>query len=226
VTNRRTRSHRHRKSWPARHKALTGITALGAIIVIGTVANAAGRTPKSTANMTAATTAATTSATQAASPASAASGCTAQARNWVSSAGRTEVSTFATDLSAFATASQTLTDDAYGTTSSDISGGAAPAADAAAMRSAAAAIQSDALVVEVDPGPACVPGLSGTLTTAAGDYSKAATDAINGLNHLSAGNKAAALADLRSASTAIGDGNAKLDAAASAIQAVNASQGG
>jgi hypothetical protein len=31
---------------PARHKALTGITAFGAIIVIGTVANAASGTKK------------------------------------------------------------------------------------------------------------------------------------------------------------------------------------
>jgi hypothetical protein len=52
----------------------------------------------------------------------------------------------------------------------------------------------------------------------------AVTDATNGLGQLSAGNKAAAIADLRSAGMAIG-GTTKLDAATAAVKTFNDGQG-
>ena len=100
---------------------------------------------------------------------------------------------------------------------SDLSDGSASPGDVSGIRSTAAAIRSDAQGVAASPGPRCVPGLRANLAAAAGDYSRAAADAENGMSQYTAGNTNDAASDINAASSAIGSGNARLARATAAV---------
>lgn len=190
-----------RKSWIARHKVFTAVSAVGTVICIAGVASAA-ESPKPTAGS-----AATTSA-----PAS----CAAQAQAWVNDGADQRIGSFSGDLGSLATAAQAF--------AADLGNGGASAGDVSGIRSSAAAIQSDAQGVEASPGPSCVPGLRANLAAAAGDYSKAAADADNGMSQYMAGDMNEAASDIDAASSAIGNGNAKLTLANAAVSGYRASR--
>jgi hypothetical protein len=207
-----------RKSWPARHKALTGLIALGSLIVIGGIANAASSSsPKPAADTAAATPAA--SAPPAPTSAAAAPDCATQVKDWGNGNGSQQLTALGSDVSTFGTTMKTLAADIEAQ-------GIAPASDTAAVQSAAATVQTDAQAVEANPGPACLPGLRSNLAASARDYQVAAIDATNGLNQMSAGNMNTATADIESADTKMGNGYAKIAAATSAVNSLSASQGG
>jgi hypothetical protein len=206
-----------RKTWPARHKVLTGFIALGSLVAIGGIARAAtGTPPKPAANVAAATTAA--SAPPASPSAAAAPDCATQVQDWGSGTGGQQVSTLGTDVGTLGTTAQTLAADIEAQ-------GTAPASDIAAVQSAAASVQADAQTVEDDPGPACLPGLTSNLTAGAHDYQVAAIDATNGLNQMSAGNYDTATADFDASNTEMTNGTAKIAAATSAVQSLGSGQG-
>ena len=79
--------------------------------------------------------------------------------------------------------------------------------------------------MEADPGPSCIPGLSGNVTAAAKDYSASAIDMTNALNELSAENMTVATADVESANAEMDKGNTKIAAATTAVNNFSDSQG-
>jgi hypothetical protein len=135
--------------------------------------------------------------------------CAAQVQAWVNGGAVQRIDAFSGDLDSFAAVAQAF--------ASDAGNGGASANDVSGIQSAAAAIQSDAQGVEASPGPSCVPGLRANLAAAAGDYSKAATDADNGMGEYTAGNIEAAATDIDVASSTLGRGNAKLALADTAV---------
>jgi hypothetical protein len=204
-----------RKSWPARHKVLTGLIAFGAIVVIGTVASASNKPSTPTANAAAASSSASPSAAPSSASAAAQPDCATQAKNWVANG---QLTTFGSDVGSFGTAIQALASDMQGT--------GATASDTATVQSAAATIESDAQAVEANPAPSCIPGLRGNITAAAKDYSTSAIDMTNALNQISAGDMAVATDEVGSANTAMGKGNAKISAATTDVTNYSDSQGG
>jgi len=203
-------AQRPRKSWPARHKVLTGLIAIVCLGIISVAAKAAvSGTGKPAADIAAATTSPQSSPSAVAQP-----DCATQARNWVNSG---QLTSFGSDVGSFGTAVQAL--------ASDMENGADTSSDTAAVESAAATIESGAQAVEANPGPACIPGVRGNVTAAAEDYSASAIDMTNALSELSAGNTAVATADVDSANAEMGKGNAKIAAATTAVKNFSASQG-
>jgi hypothetical protein len=199
----------YRRSWPARHKLLTGLIAFASLAVIIAIARPGiGNSPEPTVGGAAVTNAAA---------AAVASDCATQARNWANGSGPL-IDTFTSDMGTFGTASQNFT--------ADLQTGGATAGDVSAVQSAASAIQSDAESLEADPGPSCLPGLRPALSAAARDYSEAAIDANNGMDQYTAGSLNAATGDIDAAGTAMDMGNAKLAAATTAVKNFNSEQGG
>jgi hypothetical protein len=182
------------RSWVASHKVFSAVAAAGTVICIAAIASAAESTAGSAATPTAAT-----------APPS----CAAQVQAWVDGGAVGRIGSFGGDLGSFATAALAF--------AADLGDGGASAGDVTGLRSTAAAIRSDAHGVETSPGPACAPGLRGNLAAAAGDYSKAAADADDGMSQYTAGNISDAASDIGAAGSAIGRGNAKLALATAAV---------
>ena len=219
------RPPRPRVAWVARHKAFAAVAAVGAVVIVGSLASAAAAPGRAAGTASAAAASAGVSvgaASWGAASGRAASagpaGCAGQVRSWINDGAVGQVGAFGGDLDAFAIAAQAF--------APDLANGGASAGDVSNIRSAAAAIQSAARAVAASPGPSCVPGLRANLGAAAGDYARAAADAETGMSQYATGNADAATADIDAASSAIGSGNAKLVLATAAISGYEAGQGG
>lgn len=142
--------------------------------------------------------------------------CASQVADWQSQGGATALSTLGDDVSTMGTDMQAL--------ASDLSlNGEASAADESTVQSDAATVQGDAQAVEASPGPSCIPGMSADASAAARYYTVAAIDADNSITQLSAGNYETADDEIRTSTTAIDEGNAKIKAATADVTAFSGS---
>ena len=152
-----------------------------------------------------------------AAPSPAPDDCATQVRDWLNNGGSSQINSFAADIGALGSATGTL--------GTDLSDGADATADETTVQSDAASVQSDAQALQGNPPPSCVPGLRTDVEAAAGYYSTSAIDASNCLNQLSAGNMTVADGDIQAATAALDEGNVKLHAATSDVQAFSNGQG-
>jgi hypothetical protein len=143
--------------------------------------------------------------------------CPTQVQDWSGGGATRDIDGLASSIETFGQDMTALGDD--------LDSGTSASADEAKVHADAAQVQSAAQTVQGDPTPACVPGLRADLNGAASACSTSAVDATNGLNQLSSGNLSVADRDVRSAATAIRQGNVKASAASTDINKFNTSQG-
>lgn len=94
-------------------------------------------------------------------------------------------------------------------------------ADETAMSTDAAALQSAVQAGQGNLPPSCVPGLRADISAALTAYGTDAIDADAAVSSLAAGNDSLAAGDIGAGNTAVGNGNARLQAATNDITAYN-----
>jgi len=199
-----------------RHLLRNTLLSIGAFFLAGGIASAAINGHTNTAASSPAS--ASPSAAPATPAASAAPpDCATQVQDWFGNGGSSQLKSFGADISALGDATTML--------GTDLQNGADATADETTVQSDAATVQSDAQALQGNPPPSCVPGLRSDVEAAAGYYSTSAIDASNCLNQLSAGNMTVADGDIQAATAALDEGNVKLQAATSDVQAFNNGQG-